>query len=312
MDDLFARIRDQKKLSNGVIRVLREVLQEWYYPDILPDEVPCGDMSSFARGTNSEVAPDLDIIFLNAPCDESAGYKDWTAIGTRALTGKKEGIQTLDELARYDAYLAETIPRVQQALETHFGCSQGAAKLGFVRTWEGYPGVVFNVTLPHPRYGEIAFDIDIDYSSGHYGIEHARRFAIYFQRVVDQFGEGVAVQFVEDIKRLKGESKALARDADGWVDRTKKLPGFVIEGLFAQRLPPYTFSELLAQVAAHRWKAGREPGDHWVGDQTDQIIDAGFTFAALLENMACDNDALTKGAWEILLQIARGALFENP
>ncbi len=305
--ELFEQIQFQKQLSWDVLGVVRAALQDLYFPDVPTGDIQCSDMSSFARGTNTDLSPDMDLIFFNAPRDESRGYKDWTAIGTLELVGKKEGITTLDALRGYDERLAEAALQVCASLEGYFERPHGAAQFNFVRTWPGYPGVVFNLSLPHPQYGELAFDVDIDYSASHYGVEHARRFENYFQRVVDDITAPRAVQFVEDIKRLKLEAKNLARGVDGWIDRAKKLPGFVIEGLFAQRFPPYTYAELMAQVAAHQWDAGRDPTEHWVGDQRDQIIDAGFSFAALLENIACDNDALTKGAWEILLHCALAA-----
>ncbi|MBT3392049.1 MAG: hypothetical protein HN413_16745 [Chloroflexi bacterium] len=303
--DLFEQITSQKQLSQRVLLAVRAAIRDIYYPDTPAEDIQCGDMSSFARGTNTDAFPDMDLIFFNAPLDESRGYKDWTAIGTRELVGKKEGITSLEELRLYDARLTDAVLQVGAALENCFQRPQGMAQFNFVRTWPGYPGVVFNLSLPHPQYGELAFDIDIDYSNSHYGVEHARRFAQYFQRVVSELDAGRAVQLVEEIKRLKVQAKNLARDADGWIDRAKKLPGFVIEGLFVQRFPPYTYAELMAQIVAHHWNSGREPTDRWVGDQRNQIIAAGFSFSALLENMACDNASLTKGAWGILLEIAQ-------
>ncbi|MBC8331919.1 MAG: hypothetical protein H8E28_08050 [Anaerolineae bacterium] len=303
--DLFEQIQSQKQLSQKVLLAVRSAVRDLYYPDTSAENIQCGDMSSFARGTNTDAFPDMDLIFFNAPHDESRGYKDWTAIGTRELVGKKEGITSIEELRLYDARLTEAVLKVGAALAKCFERSRGTAQFNFVRTWPGYPGVVFNLSLPHPQYGELAFDIDIDYSNSHYGVEHARRFEEYFQRVVSELGAVRAVQLVEDIKRLKVQAKDLARDANGWIDRARKLPGFVIEGLFVQRFPPNTYAELMAQVLAHRWNPGREPIDRWVGDQRNQIIDAGFSFSALLENMACDNASLTKGAWGILLEIAQ-------
>lgn len=303
--DVFKQILFQKRLSQGVLLEVRAVIRALYYPNTPIDEIQCGDMSSFARGTNTDTFPDMDLIFFDAPCDETQGYKDWTAIGTRELVGKKEGITSLEELRSFDARLAEAVLRVGAALENYFERPPGKAQFNFVRTWPGYPGVVFNLSLPHPQYGELAFDIDIDYSSSHYGVKHARRFDDYFQRIVNELGAARAVQLVEDIKRLKTQTKELARDANGWIDRAQKLPGFVIEGLFTHQFPPHTYAELMAQVVAHHWNPGREPIDRWVGDQRNQIIEAGFSFSALLANMACDNASLTQGAWEILLEIAQ-------
>jgi hypothetical protein len=261
-------------------------------------------MSSFARGTNTDLTPDMDIIFFNAPRDESQGYKDWTSIGTRELTGNKEGITSLDELNQYDPLLAKMIPRIQRALDAYFGQPTGRTQFNYLRTWVGYPGIVSNLSLPHPEYQEIRFDIDLDYASTHYGVIHSQRFEHYFERLVTTSGPQAAVQLIEDIKKLKQQGKDKARDNKGWIDRTKKLAGFVIEGLFLQRFPPYSYAELMEMIIAHQWQPGQEPTEHWIGDQRDQIIDAGFSFSALLHNMAHENESLPLGAWQNLLSIA--------
>lgn len=300
--DLFLQIKAQKELSDGVMAALLRVIQELYYPGYLLDEIVCGDLGSFARGTNNDIAPDLDIGFFGVPLGD---YKDWTPIGTRELTGKKEGITTLDELGQYDLIARHAIQRVQPVLEGYFDLPSGSTNFNFFRSWEGYPGWVANLSLPHPEYGTIEIDLNIGYMPSHYGIEHALRFNQYFDRVVNELGEERAVQLIEDIKLVKKQGKENARDLDGWVDRTKKLAGFVVEGLFMHQYPPHTYAELMGLILSHEWDPGREPTEHWLGDQTDQIIDNGFSFRKLLENIACDNAALPLGTWENLLGIAK-------
>ena len=250
------------------------------------------------------MAPDIDIIFLNAPKDETRGFKDWTSIGTRQLTGKKEGFTSIAELKQYDHIVASIIPQLQSALEGYFETAPGSACFNFLRTWQGYPGFVFNIAVPHPKYLEISVDFNIDYTSGHFGIDHSQRFLNYFERVVHQLGLELAAQLIEDIKRVKQTGKDNVRDADGWIDRTKKLFGFIVEGLFCHRFPPYSYSELMEAILAHQWAPDVELQDRWVGDQLNQIIDAGFTFNGLLHNLVRENDSLPKGSWENLRQIA--------
>ncbi len=302
---LFEQIKQQRRLSDGVIEAVKPHFREEFFPNLALEEIQCGDMSSFCRGTNNDLAPDVDIIFLNVPNDESEGYKDWTAVDARELTGKKEGISSLEELKGYDPRLAAFIPQVLPIIESYFEMSPGSARFEFMRTWGGYPGLVFNISLPHTGYGEISFDFNLDYTSGHYGIEHNRRFLDYFERVVDELGSEVAVKLVEDIKLVKQKGKDYARDTEGWVDRTKKLFGFIVEGLFCQRFPPYTYAELMEQILAHEWEQDIELKEHWVGDQLNQIIDAGYSFSELLHNIVRENYSLPKGSWENLLQIAK-------
>ena len=90
--NLFSQIQDQKELSDGVIAALLPIIQEIYYVGCALDEIIYGDLGSFARGTNNDVAPDLDVGFFGVPI---GNHKDWTSIGTKALTGKKEGIHRI-------------------------------------------------------------------------------------------------------------------------------------------------------------------------------------------------------------------------
>ena len=204
--------------------------------------------------------------------------------------------------------MVEAVRRIQVVLEEFFEAPKGSAKFVFLRSWAGYPGWVFNITMPHKQYGMIDFDINLAYTPGHFGIEHARRFNRYFDRVLAELGPDTAVQLIEDIRRVKKQGKNYARRRDGWIDRTQKIPGLVVEGLFTHQFPPYDYPSLMALILNHQWEPGCEPSDHWVGDQADQIVDAGFNFTNLLNNLACENDSLSKGAWENLVRIAQASL----
>lgn len=304
-ENLLAQIQLQRALSDGLVQTLLPVVQEMYYPGIPISDIHHGDLGSFARGTNTEFSPDMDICFLNASHDESRGYKDWTSAGTLELTGHKEGITSLAELESHDPLGARFIRSIFPVLEIYFSAPSGSAYFNYMRTWAGYPGFVFNVSLPHPTYGAIALDINFVYESTHFGIEHSRRFNAYMDRVTSAYGPAVVEQLIRDIRTVKLAAKKLATDPTGWVDRRKKVPGFVIEALFCSRLPPYTREELLNLVREYHWEAAEVLRDKSVGDQNDQILDAGFPLDELLHNMAVDNFSLTRGGWETLRQVAQ-------
>lgn len=299
---ILKQIEAQKALSQRVVHIVRQALQPLYFRQLPAGQIVASDMGSFARGTNTGSAPDLDIILLNAPC--TGDYFDWTPIDSREASGQREGFTDLAQVAAIDPRLTKGIKTLMTRLEEELPTPPGSARFHFVRTWKGYPGVVFNISLPHPQFGEIALDVDLHYLAGHFGVEHAQRFEAYFNRLLEEQGEEAAARLILDIRHLKSETQARARRPDGWIDRSRKLPGFVIEGLFMHCYPPLRYAEMLDRVRTHRWPPGCKPRDRRVGDQRDQIILAGFDFQGLLENLACQNAALTRGAWEILRQIA--------
>jgi len=62
----------------------------------------------------------------------------------------------------------------------------------------------------------------------------------------------------------------------------------------------------MEKVLAHEWESDVELEERWVGDQINQIIDAGFgSFSELLHNIVRKNYSLPKGSWENLVQIAK-------
>jgi len=305
VENLLDQIKSQKALSDGVVQALLPVVREMYYPGIPASEIHYGDLSSFARGMNTEFSPDLYIAFLDAPHDELRGYKDWTPLGTFELTGNKEGITSLAELDVHDPLLVKFVRRILPIVEAFFSAQPGSAHFNTLRTWTGAPLVVFNLSLPHPAYGEIALNINLVYESTHFGIEHCRRFDACFNRTASQLGPDVAERLVRDIRAVKLAVKKSATDPASWVDRRKKVPGFVVEALFCGRLPPYTRGELMQLIRSHQWDPADILRDRNVGDQNDPIFDAGFSFGGLLHNITVDNYSLTGGGWETLLQAAQ-------
>jgi hypothetical protein len=298
------QIKTQKALSDGLVQALLPVVQEMYYPDIPASEIRYGDLGSFARGTNTDLSPDLDIAFLNVPRDEARGHKDWTPLGTFELTGNKEGFTNLGELESHDPMVVKFIHHILPIVEVYFSSRPGSARFNYLRTWVGYPGLVINISMPHPVYGEIALDINFVYETTHFGVEHSRRFNAYLDRVVSALGPDVVERLIRDIRAVKLAAKKLATDSTGWVNRKKKVPGFIVEALFCSRFPPYTRDELMQLIRQYHWKSTEILRDRSVGDQNDQILDAGFSFGDLLRNMAIDNYSLTRGGWETLCKIA--------
>jgi hypothetical protein len=303
-DNLLVQVRAQKALSDGMMLALLPVVQEMYYPGIPASEIRYGDLGSFARGTNTDFAPDIDVAFLDAPRDETRGYKDWTPLDTFEMTGKKEGFTSLDEVEPYDPLVVKFIRRILPIVETYFSAQPGSAHFNTLRTWGGSPLVVFNVSCPHLAYGEIALDINLIYETTHYGIEHCRRFNEYIDRVVAQYGPEIAERLILDIRAVKLAAKKATTDSTGWVDRKRKVPGFLIEALFCNRFPPYTRPELMNLIRTHQWDPADVLRDRSLGDQNDQTIDAGLSFGNLLHNMAVDNYSLTRGGWDVLRQLA--------
>lgn len=303
--DFLSYIKEQKLLSDSVIDVILPIIQEFYFKNQALGKMVYGDMGSFARGTNCDLTPDLDIGFFGASINETGGQTNWTQIGTRELTGKKEGITSIEELHGYDPVVQHIIQRICSLLDEKFDIPPQSTQFKWVRSWIGYPGWVCNLSLPHPDTGDIEIDLNLGYMPCHFGIEHAQRFNRYFNFVIADLGPNTAETLIEDIRWLKKRCKDLARDADDWIDRSKKVAGFVIEGLFMHQYPPHTRSELMDLIIDHKWKPGQRPTDHWIGDQKNQIIDAGYNFTDLIINLAVTNDSFPLGAWEILHRISQ-------
>ncbi len=306
--ELLAQIRKQQQLSNDVIGIIKPFVHQFFFSETSLEDIQSSDISSFARGTNNDLKPDIDIMFLDVPCDTARGHTDWTPIGTREATGRKEGIISLDELGQYDAMTAEMVSQIQSALDGYFELEPGSTQFNYFRSWATYPGYFFNLAVPHTEFGEIELDVNIFYMSDHFGVDHGQRFDDYIKRLEKKNGLQAIVPLIEDIRLLKSQGKKIGIDADGWVDRTQKLAGFVVEALFMQRFPPYTYTELMDQIAAHNWEPGKEPKEQWIGGQNNQIIGMDFSFSDLLHNMAFENQALPLGTWQNLQRIAKDHL----
>lgn len=142
------QIQEQRNFSDEIVSVVLPAIKNTYYGDVLPGRIACGDMGSYARGTNNENTPDVDIVFLNASRDESQGYKDWTPIGTRELVGRKEGITTLEELKLYDPITASLIIKLGIILEDFLELPRKSAQFNYFAHGRIIP-VLFSIFLCH-------------------------------------------------------------------------------------------------------------------------------------------------------------------
>ncbi len=226
----LTRIRTQRALSDRVLAALRPVMRDAYFPDLDPGDVSSGDLGSYPRGTDDGACPDLDLGFFGAVVDASRGHVDWTPLDSRQMTGRKEGLTSLEELESIDPVARRTVDRVRCVLDGVFNLPPGTTRFGYTRTWASYPGWVSNLHVPRSPVGPIEVDLNLGYASSHYGLDHAARFDAYFARVVSERGEDAAVRLIDDIRRLKGLGKDRARDPDGWIDRKRKIFGFLING----------------------------------------------------------------------------------
>jgi hypothetical protein len=188
------KIRTQQEFSKMVADLFGVVIKNNY-----PNAEDGVDIGSYTRGTNTDVHPDIDLLFLGLPHDPQRGFVDWTELDTFEMVHTWDGITDLHQIRTLDPVLFTTITQVVQQLQSIGANSQFRS----VRAWRGDPGVVFTVSTQHPVYGPIEFDITLRYPKEYFGVEHARRFHHYLDNVAHHHGESRALQLLQDIRRLK-------------------------------------------------------------------------------------------------------------
>lgn len=293
-------IKRQRRLSERVTKVVLGALKDIYYPGLSPDEIRYGEIGSYGRGTNNDPEPDIDVMFLGIPNDARQGFFNWMGRGTYEMAQSREGITVLSQVQECDPKLAGAITETIKHIEHHFGCSQ-QPKLNFVRSWEVFPGVVFNISAPVPGYGQLGFDINLYHESEYFGVEHTRRFIQYLERLTFELGEETAARLVVDIRQVKQAVKDYARDPEtGKIDKAKKVWGIIVEAIFTYCYHPPARRELSAAIGALEAASfpSALPG-------TDifpiQVIDANLSLKNVLD-AGWETGLLHEGNWEILVK----------
>jgi hypothetical protein len=308
--ELISAINQQYLLSSEVAGVILNALIGTYYDGLPADQIGFGEIGSYGRGTNNDTTPDIDIMYLGIPNDPQLGFFDWREKGTYEITQTREGITTLAQVQKYDPKLARAIKASMQSMEGHFNC-EGEAKFNFVRSWTVFPGVVFNFSLPVPGHGILDFDINLYHPVEYFGLEHARRFVKYFERVKQELGSDRAAQLILDIRQFKKTAKDIARDSrTGKIDPAKKVTGVVVETLFVHKFPPPDRTEVAREIL--KLKSAAFPPTRTDTDYIFpiQVIDEGLSFKDVLD-AGWECGLLAGKRWETLLETAKELIWKN-
>jgi hypothetical protein len=245
---ILDEIKQQRKLSDQVTKVVLDALMDIYYPSLSPDEIRFSEIGSYGRGTNNDPVPDIDVMYLGIPNDTGRGFFNWIDKGTYEITQSRDGITILSQVQEYDPKLAQAITETIKHIECHFGCHE-QTKFNFVRSWDVFPGVVFNISAPLPHYGQLGFDINLYHETEYFGVEHTKRFISYLEHVRLELGEEIAAQLILDIRQVKQSAKDYVRDPKtGKIDKARKVLGIIFEALFTYSYPPPTRDEVSAMI----------------------------------------------------------------
>ena len=298
---VLEQIKRQRMLSDQVTHVVLDALLDIYYPGLSRDEIRFGEIGSYGRGTNNDPEPDIDVMYLGIPNDSWQGYFDWLGKGTFEMAQSREGITILPQVQECDPKLALAIVQTIQQIEHHFGCG-GQAQFNFVRSWEVFPGVVFNISAPVPGYGKLAFDVNLYHKTEYFGVEHAKRFIQYLERVRVELGEEPAAQIIINIRQAKQAAKDLARDPEtGKIHPRRKVWGIIFEALFTYSYPPPSRAELSAEIENMALASfpSKVPDTDYIFPI--QVIDENLSLKEVLD-AAWQTGLLHEGNWGILME----------
>lgn len=304
---LLDEIDQQRRLSDQVARAVLAALRDIYYPGLSLQEIRFAEIGSYGRGTNNDLEPDIDVMYLGIPNDHEQGFFNWIGRGTFEMTQSSEGITVLSQVQEYDPKLAQAITKTIQQFEYHFAGDQ-QAKFNFVRSWAAFPGVVFNISAPVPGYGQLGLDINLYHEMEFFGVEHSRRFVQYLERVKTELGEETAANLILEIRQVKQAAKNHARDLEtGKIDKAIKVWGIICEMLFTYCYPPPQRNELSAELNTFdvaSFPAALAETDH---TYPIQVIDQNLTLRNVLD-AGWKTALLHQQNWETLLK----AMAPNP
>jgi hypothetical protein len=245
---LLEEIKQQRKLSDQVTKVVLDALLDIYYPALSREEVHFAEIGSYGRGTNDDPEPDIDVMYLGISKDQQQGFFNRIDRGTFEMTQSLDGITALSQVQEYDPKLAQAITETIKHMEYYFGCD-GQARFNFVRSWGVFPGVVFNISVPILGHGQVGFDINLYHKTEYFGVEHSKRFLQYLERLQLENGDEAAAQLILDIRRVKRAAKEYARDPETRkIRKAKKVWGIIVEVLFTYAYSPPSRDDLLAGI----------------------------------------------------------------
>lgn len=243
------QIKQQRRLSEQVTKVVLDALMDIYYPGLSSDDIRFAEIGSYGRGTNNDPEPDIDVMYLEIPNNHQRGFFNWIGKGTFEISQNSYGITALSQVQEYDPKLAQAITETIKQIEHHFDCKE-RAQFNFVRSWVVFPGVIFNISAPISGYGQLGFDINLYHEKEYFGVEHSKRFIQYLERVRLGKGEETAAKLILDIRQVKQVAKDYARDPEtGKINKSKKIWGIIIEALFTYSYPPPSRNELSAGIS---------------------------------------------------------------
>lgn len=293
------KIEEQRRFGREMADFFRQAVVKNY-----GDTGEASDTGSYSRGTNTDPTPDLDIFILNVPKDQKDGFVDWTSLDTKDLTGSDDGIVELNQIKtglnnfKGDDKLHRTILDIMDQMRE----KGWQAEFNWARSWKAsFPGVIVNLKANGTLYGNLEFDIALYHGNKYFGVEHTRLFNDYIDKVVKEHGSKRALQLLEDIRRLK---KLVKTASDNGRDKTRKVPGFIVESLFVHGAQPLIYKEVIKNLAEHK------AADEFLGTKNSRIQDqetrlVGSEDCALTMEKVLESPALSHGGYNVLKSIAK-------
>ncbi len=296
---LLPQIEKQQRLSDQAGQAVLRALHPIYFPNTPVDKIFYGEIGSYGRGTNTDPIPDIDLMFLGIPTGPRGAWVDWTPTDTYSIVASHFGLTDIAQLWTLDPKLVEAISATRRTLAETFHC-EGQTQFNWVRSWNVFPGLVFNVSAPVEDFGLLDFDINLYHPTAYFGVEHTQRFNQYFRQVRQQLGDERATQLILDIRQLKERVKQGAKiPVTQSLDRSKKVTGIIPECLFTSVFPPFTFTEIRQQLNRISTTTLPNPDADCDYTQSTQIVNSGMAPLEVIHSFR-RNGVLSEGGWKNL------------